>query len=96
MTGHYPEFWTGADGIKREVCRCGNAWPCPDFKPGVVAPFAVLSPAPGRSLIEKLIRAEREACLADLEKFRAYEGEDDPFDLVVAAINARPLAGIAK
>lgn len=37
-------------------------------------------------------RAERDACLADLDAERTYERDEDPFDRVATAINSRPLA----
>ncbi|MEC4591657.1 hypothetical protein VPG91_11715 [Nitrospirillum amazonense] len=33
MTSHYPEFPHTADGGTPGVCRCGHAWPCPEFRP---------------------------------------------------------------
>lgn len=40
----------------------------------------------GTELSVQAVNAERKRCLAALDRYAAYEGEEDPFDLVAAAI----------
>lgn len=47
-------------------------------------------------IIGQFVDTERARCLAILDRYAAYEGEDDPFDLVAAAIRQPSLSHAAQ